>query len=132
MPATPHAWARTCVEQSDLPPALRKRALRELDAYFSGTSRALFSPLPLRGTAFQRSVWRALLRIPFGETMTYGQVAERIGHPRAARAVGNAVKKNPLPILIPCHRVVPAAGGVGQFAGGSAKKRWLLRYERTR
>ncbi len=87
--------------------------------------------VPLPGTAFQRLVWRSLIRVPFGHTITYGELATRIGHPRAARAVGTALRKNPLPILVPCHRVVPASGGIGEYVGGTPRKRWLLQFERT-
>lgn len=86
-------------------------------------------PLDLRGTAFQRQVWEALRRIPVGETRTYGAIAAEIGVPRAVRAVGSACAKNPVPIVVPCHRVVPAAGGVGNYALGPARKRELLRLE---
>lgn len=84
----------------------------------------------LGGTPFQRAVWEATMKIPSGETRTYGDIAKMIGHPRAARAVGSALKKNPRLIVIPCHRVVPASGGVGQYVGGVRRKRWLLRHER--
>lgn len=82
------------------------------------------------GTPFQLAVWRALTAIPFGETRTYGQIAKAIGHPRAARAVGTACALNPVPLLVPCHRVVPAGGGVGNYAGGTAMKAALLGMER--
>ncbi len=81
-----------------------------------------------QGTEFQRRVWRALLDIPHGETRTYKQIAEQIGRPRAARAVGQAVGANPLPIVVPCHRVV-AQNGLGGFGGGLAMKKRLLRLE---
>lgn len=123
-------WADTQI-QRNMSSVLRAQAEKALKAYFSRPGRMPIPSLPLHGTPFERSVWRALRRIPFGSTVTYGQLAERIGHPRAALAVGTAVRKNPFPVLIPCHRVVPAAGGIGRFAGGSAKKRWLLRYEQA-
>jgi len=84
-----------------------------------------------QGTAFQREVWRALLDIPCGQTRTYGQIAEQIGRPRAARAVGQAVGANPLPLVIPCHRVV-ATSGLGGFGGGLAMKQKLLQLEKAR
>jgi methylated-DNA-[protein]-cysteine S-methyltransferase len=81
------------------------------------------------GTAFQRAVWRAMLEIPRGETRSYGWLAERIGRPGAARAVGQAVGANPLPLLVPCHRVIASDGGLGGFGGGLAMKEALLRHE---
>jgi AraC family transcriptional regulator of adaptative response/methylated-DNA-[protein]-cysteine methyltransferase len=86
-------------------------------------------PLDVRGTAFQRRVWEALRRIPRGETRTYGEVAAAIGAPRAARAVGAACATNPVALVVPCHRVVPASGGVGNYALGPQRKRELLRLE---
>jgi methylated-DNA-[protein]-cysteine S-methyltransferase len=81
-------------------------------------------------TAFQLRVWQALQQIPYGETRTYAQLAKMIGMPRAVRAVGGALHRNPLPIFIPCHRVVPAHGGVGGFAWGAEVKLWLMEREK--
>ena len=108
----------------------------ELDQYFAG-QRESFSPvLRFHGTAFQEAVWKRLTRIPYGQTWTYGTVAQKIGRRDAARAVGNAVARNPICLLIPCHRVVPAQGGVGSYGArspvaetGSEDKRWLLSHE---
>jgi len=87
-------------------------------------------PLDLSGgTTFQRQVWAALAAIPRGETRTYSQIAAAIGRPRAVRAVGRACGANPIPVLIPCHRVVAADGGLGGFSGGLKWKRWLLAHE---
>jgi len=86
-------------------------------------------PLDVRGTAFQRRVWEELRRIPLGETRTYGEIAAAIDEPRAARAVGTACGKNPVPLVIPCHRVVPASGGVGNYGLGPERKRKLLESE---
>ena len=86
-------------------------------------------PLVLRGTAFELAVWRSLLAIPFGETRTYGELAATLKRPGAARAVGQANHANPIPILVPCHRVVQAGGGLGGYGGGVAVKRWLLAHE---
>lgn len=88
-------------------------------------------PLDVRGTAFQRRVWEELRRIPTGEVRTYGEVAAAIGEPGAARAVGSACGANPVPIVVPCHRVVPATGGVGNYGLGPARKRELLRREKA-
>lgn len=94
-----------------------------------GRTPASTLPLDVRGTAFQRRVWEELQRIPAGETRTYGEVAEAIGAPRAARAVGSACGSNPVPVVVPCHRVVPASGGVGNYGLGPQRKRAILEKE---
>jgi len=86
-------------------------------------------PLDVRGTAFQRRVWEELRRIPVGQTRTYGQVAAAVGAPGASRAVGTACGANPVPVVVPCHRVVPASGGIGNYGLGPARKRHLLEVE---
>ncbi|MFW5788656.1 MAG: methylated-DNA--[protein]-cysteine S-methyltransferase [Spirochaetota bacterium] len=88
----------------------------QLEEYFAGERREFSLDVRLDGTRFQRAVWSRLLKIGFGETATYGHVAQKIGRREAARAVGNAVATNPVAILVPCHRVVPAAGGLGNYA----------------
>lgn len=99
-------------------------------AYFAGDLDALESlPLVHAGTAFQEKVWRALRGIPAGETRSYAELAHTIGHARAARAVGTANGRNPVPIVVPCHRVIAAGGRLGGYGGGLARKRWLLRHE---
>lgn len=108
---------------------LLSQAVDEIQSYLEGQLQRFTIPLDLRGTPFQLEVWRALLRIPYGGIVTYGQVASLIGNPRASRAVGQAVGRNPLPLLVPCHRVV-AAGSLGGFGGGLWLKRWLLGLER--
>jgi methylated-DNA-[protein]-cysteine S-methyltransferase len=105
-------------------------AVAQLRAWFDGTRRAFDLDLEPRGSAFQRTVWDALLDIPFGETTTYGEVAARVGRPGSARAVGHAVGRNPIGIVVPCHRVVGADGTLTGYAGGLDKKRWLLEHER--
>ena len=87
-------------------------------------------PLKLAGTPFQERVWKALRRIPFGSTMTYAELARRVGKPTASRAVGHANGRNPVSILVPCHRVVGANGKLTGYAGGVDKKQWLLAWER--
>ncbi|MDO8468336.1 MAG: methylated-DNA--[protein]-cysteine S-methyltransferase [Candidatus Peribacter sp.] len=124
-------WADAHVRKAQIAPAVRSRALRELEKYFTVPRGTRMLALPLPGTAFQRAVWKAVRRVPFGQTITYGELARRIGHPHAARAVGTALKKNPIPILIPCHRVVPADGGIGKYAGGEDRKSWLLLHEQA-
>jgi methylated-DNA-[protein]-cysteine S-methyltransferase len=87
-------------------------------------------PLKLAGTPFQRQVWQELVRIPYGTTITYAELARRVGKPTASRAVGNANGRNPISILVPCHRVIGANGKLTGYAGGVAKKQWLLDWER--
>jgi methylated-DNA-[protein]-cysteine S-methyltransferase len=101
----------------------------ELNEYFAGTRDAFTIPLDMRGTSFQKQVWEALLGIPFGETRTYGQLANLLGNPRATRAVGAANGRNPLAILVPCHRVIGFSGKLTGFAGGLDAKARLLRLE---
>lgn len=105
-------------------------AARQLAEYFAGSRRAFALPLTARGTAFQRAVWSALAAIPFGETRTYGELAEALGRPSAVRAVGGANARNPLSIVVPCHRVVGGDGSLTGYAGGLAAKEWLLAHER--
>ena len=102
---------------------------RALDEYFAGRRTTFELPLEPRGTEFQRSVWRALTQIPFGETTTYRAIATRIGKPEAVRAVGAANGANPLPIVVPCHRVIGSNGSLTGFGGGLPVKRWLLDHE---
>ena len=102
--------------------------ITQLKEYFAGSRTVFDIPIAFEGTAFQISVWRELLRIPFGETTTYSKLAAVIEKPKAARAVGNAVGKNPLLIVIPCHRVV-AAVGLGGFSAGLENKEILLKHE---
>ncbi len=104
-------------------------AREQLHAYFEGTLRAFDLPLAPRGTPFQLEVWNALRAIPYGQTRSYGQLARTIGSPAAVRAVGAANGANPLPIVIPCHRVIGANGSLTGFGGGMATKRFLLDLE---
>lgn len=102
---------------------------RELDAYFVGTLRAFTVPLAPEGTDFQRLAWRALTQIAYGRTCTYGQQALQMGKPKAVRAVGAANGKNPIGIIIPCHRVIGASGALTGYAGGLHNKEFLLKLE---
>lgn len=104
-------------------------AVRQLHEYFHAGRRRFDLPLRLDGTPFQRAVWAFLLTIPYGRTYTYGEVAELIGKPGAARAVGAAVGRNPISIVVPCHRIVGAGGGLGGYGGGLDTKRFLLQLE---
>ncbi len=106
-----------------------ERARRELSEYFSGVRRDFTVSLDLRGTPFQRSVWHALAEIPYGTTCSYADIARAAGSPRAFRAVGLANGANPVPIIIPCHRVIEADGGIGGYGGGLDAKRRLLAFE---
>jgi methylated-DNA-[protein]-cysteine S-methyltransferase len=105
------------------------QARRQLDEYFAGERTAFDLPLKLKGTDFQLAVLEELRRIPYGETASYRDVAERIGRPRAMRAVGAANGRNPIPIIVPCHRVIGAGGDLTGFGGGLETKEALLRLE---
>jgi len=112
--------------------ALIKQAAEELKEYFSGKRRYFDVPIKLNGTDFHRSVWEALIKIPYGETRTYKQVAESIGRPKASRAVGQANNRNPIWIIIPCHRVIGASGKLTGYDGGVEMKEKLLELERNK
>ena len=109
-------------------PAFRQVAEELLD-YFDGRRRSFDVPLAPTGTPFQRRVWDALRAVPFGATVTYGRLAASLGHPSASRAVGAAVGRNPVSIIVPCHRVVGARGTLTGYAGGLQRKRALLAVE---
>ena len=103
---------------------------REMSVYFAGVPTD-FATLTLdpRGTPFQIRVWQELRRIPWGRTISYGELARRVGNPKASRAVGQANAVNPIPLIIPCHRVIAADGGLGGYSSDLDRKRWLLRHE---
>jgi methylated-DNA-[protein]-cysteine S-methyltransferase len=105
------------------------RARQQLEEYFAHRRTTFDLPLAPYGTPFEERVWSALREIPFGSTSSYGELARRIGAPSAARAVGAANGKNPLPIVVPCHRVLGAHGELTGFGGGIERKRWLLAHE---
>lgn len=107
-------------------------ALAQLSQYFEGTRTTFSLPLNLGGTEFQQQAWLALARIPYGQTVTYSEQAASIGRPRAVRAIGTANSKNPIAIVLPCHRVIGADGSLTGYAGGMDKKVWLLEHERAR
>lgn len=102
---------------------------QQLTAYFAGELKEFDVPLTLIGTDFQKSVWRALAEIPFGETISYGELAVRIGKPKASRAVGAANGANPIPVIIPCHRVIGSNKSLTGFGGGVETKAFLLNHE---
>ncbi len=117
----------TGARRADSP--LERTVERELHEYFGGARTAFSFATHTAGTPFQEAVWAELLRIPYGETRTYGEVARALGKPHAFRAVGAANHANPIPIVIPCHRVVQSGGGLGGYGGGLALKRRLLNLE---
>jgi methylated-DNA-[protein]-cysteine S-methyltransferase len=105
------------------------RAVQQLNEYFAGQRTTFDLPLEAMGSVFEHRVWKALRSIPYGTTTSYGDLAKRLGDPNATRAVGSANGKNPIPIIIPCHRVVGANGDLTGFGGGLDRKRWLLEHE---
>lgn len=105
-------------------------AVAQLEAYFEGERADFDLEIAPQGTPFQRSVWAALAGIPTGETRTYGELARDLGRPGASRAVGAATGRNPISIIVPCHRLVGASGALTGYAGGVERKRWLLEHER--
>jgi methylated-DNA-[protein]-cysteine S-methyltransferase len=107
-----------------------REARAQLEAYFAGKRTTFDLPLALEGTPFQVRVWRALQRIPFGATASYGEIAAAIGRPGASRAVGGANHRNPIPIVVPCHRVIGSDGSLTGYGGGEPRKRRLLDLER--
>lgn len=111
------------------PAGLLAEAERQLAAYFAGRLKTFDLPLELTGTPFQREVWTALQDIPFGATWSYGELAERIGRSDAVRAVGAANGQNPIPIVVPCHRLIGKDGSLTGFGGGLTMKAWLLKHE---
>lgn len=123
LPRRPDQWAE------DLACPLLQEAAAQLQAYFAGTRTAFDLPLAPAGTPFQFKVWEQLGQIPFGQTISYGQLAGRVGNPAASRAVGMANGRNPIAIIIPCHRVIGADGSLTGFGGGVETKRKLLEHE---
>lgn len=109
---------------------LIKETNRQLKQYFSGQRRSFDIPLNPAGTEFRKKVWKALMEIPYGETETYGTIAAKIGSPKASRAVGGANHVNPIPIIIPCHRVIGSGGGLTGYGGGLWIKEMLLELEK--
>jgi methylated-DNA-[protein]-cysteine S-methyltransferase len=119
------------VDSSDLPRPAASPVVERLEAYFGGDLDAL-ATIPVRfdvGTPFQRDVWTALTEIPLGEAISYADLAQRVGRPQAFRAVGSANGKNPIAVVVPCHRVIAADGTLGGYGGGLERKRWLLAHE---
>lgn len=116
----------------DFPDAVIEKARAELEEYFAGKRQSFSVALKPQGTAFQKRVWAALREIPYGKTASYGEIADKIGNKKACRAVGMANNRNPIAIIIPCHRVVGAGGSLTGYAGGLDKKEFLLKLEAQR
>jgi len=110
-------------------PELLEGCVKQIDEYFSGQRKSFSLKLSLQGTEFQNTVWRRLMKIPYGQTYSYGVFAAMIGKPAACRAVGNANGKNPISIIIPCHRLIGSNGSLTGYGGGLWRKQWLLKHE---
>ena len=124
--STHHVYDGICQETT-----LIKEAHQQLSEYLKGERKSFDLPLRMKGTDFQQRVWNALLDIPYGETRSYKQIAEAIGNPKAVRAVGMANNRNPLLIVVPCHRVIGADGKLVGYGAGIEKKEFLLRLEKS-
>ena len=116
-------------EKNVTSPILRE-AIQQLQEYFAGQRKEFDLPIKMQGTEFQKKVWQALQEIPYGEVSSYGKLAEKIGNAKACRAVGMANHRNPIAIVVPCHRVIGSNGKVVGYAGGLDKKEWLLEMEK--
>lgn len=116
-----------CERRPDAAPF--RETILQLEEYFAGKRRVFSVPFAAKGTAFQQQVWHALSEIPFGVTCSYADIARRIGNPAGVRAVGLANGRNPISIIVPCHRVIGASGALTGYGGGLERKRWLLQHE---
>src|SRR5947207_10440214 len=123
LPPIDPAW------QKDEDSAVLRAAHSQLDQYFAGSRRLFELPLAPNGTPFQRAVWNEIAQVPWGETLTYAELASRAGHPGSARAAGAATGRNPLSIIVPCHRIVGSDGSLTGYAGGLDRKQTLLALE---
>jgi methylated-DNA-[protein]-cysteine S-methyltransferase len=115
--------------EKEIPNPLLKEAAKQLTSYFKSDLKQFDLPLEPDGTAFQQKVWKLLQKIPYGKTWTYASLAEKLGDPKTIRAAANANGKNPIPILIPCHRVIGTDGSLTGYSGGLENKKWLLTLE---
>ncbi len=113
-------------------PGILEECVKQVDEYFRGRRKAFSLNLTLRGTEFQNTVWRQLITIPYGRTYSYGEFAAAIGKPLACRAVGNANGKNPISIIVPCHRLIGSNGSLTGYGGGLWRKEWLLKHEKLK
>jgi O-6-methylguanine DNA methyltransferase len=125
-------WIPRYLVVNDKQAGLLQQAIGEMQRYFAGERVQFTCPLDLHGTPFQLLVWEQLCHIPYGETRTYGEIAQAIGRPTASRAVGAANGANPIPVIVPCHRVIGSDGSLTGYAGGVANKSWLLSLEGVR
>lgn len=132
VPVLPRAHRTSVIEPVDLEahPVLSS-VVEQLDLYFAGRLFEFSVPLDLAGTPFQRRAWHALLSVPYAQTASYGQQAARVGQPTAVRAIGLANGKNPISIIVPCHRVIGSNGALTGYGGGVEKKAWLLAHEKA-
>jgi len=130
-------WMQTTPTEITIDPAWKRDpgpfrdVVRQLEAYFAGDLTQFNVPLAAKGTEFQQTVWNALSALPFGARVSYGEIARRIGRPSASRAVGLANGRNPIGIIVPCHRVIGAGGSLTGYGGGLERKQWLLEHEAT-
>lgn len=122
-------FAEIATQQRSSSPAFLQECVEQLDEYFQGERTTFSLKLIPKGTAFQQQVWQQLLKIPYGETATYQDIAVALGKPNASQAVGNANANNPIAIIIPCHRVIGNDGKLTGYAGGLWRKEWLLKHE---
>jgi len=123
------SWTEPPQEMTAAADSLQKIIADQLDAYFNGELQLFDLPLMLRGTEFQTKIWQLLQEIPWGQTISYMELAQRLGDVKAIRAVGMANNKNPIPIVVPCHRVIGSDGRLVGFASGIDRKEWLLHHE---
>ncbi len=126
-----HHLPKSCLQGNERDESILDQAEKQLDEYFGGLRQTFDIPLRMTGTPFQIAVWQATSAVPYGKTATYGDIARMIGSERAARAVGMAENKNPIAIIVPCHRIIGANGQLTGYAGGTDIKRKLLRSEGT-
>ncbi|MDW7761988.1 MAG: methylated-DNA--[protein]-cysteine S-methyltransferase [Acidobacteriota bacterium] len=122
------AMSAQAASRASVPAPLRDCA-RQLEEYFAGRRKSFDCRLDLQGTDFQKKVWRALMKVPFGKTASYGKIARAVGRPGAARAVGGANHANPVAVIVPCHRIIGADGSLTGYGAGIERKAWLLEHE---
>lgn len=120
---------RAGFQQIHVDQEINRGVSEEITAYFEGTVTRFSSPVHPKGSPFEMKVWEALQKIPLGETRSYQEIARQVGNPKGCRAIGGANRRNPVPLLIPCHRVIKKDGGLGGFSSGAHIKEWLLQFE---
>ncbi|RPI76326.1 MAG: methylated-DNA--[protein]-cysteine S-methyltransferase [Desulfobacteraceae bacterium] len=123
-------WEKPDRQNPKTYPRHLKSGLIQLKEYFRGQRKEFDLPLNLRGTPFQKKAWRTLLKVPYGQTCSYRDLAIAVGKPKATRAIGGANHRNPIPIIVPCHRVIGAKGALTGYGGGLWRKQWLLEHEK--